>query len=76
MVQAYKLLDLQDLANDSLAVLITNYPDHPSLDENGQFIDKFTLAEAKRSWLDIATFGLFDRIEPPKFDNRAEYLIR
>ena len=76
MVQAYTLLDLQDLAGDSLAVLRSNYPNHPSLDKNGQFIDKFSLSESKRSWIDIATFGLFDRVAPPKFDNRADYLIR
>ena len=37
MVQAYQLLGLNDLANDSLSILIKNYPQHPSLDENGQF---------------------------------------
>ena len=76
MVQAYQLLGLNDLANDSLAVLNKNYPSHPSLDKNGQFISKFTMAEAKRSMTNKLTFGLFDRAAPPKFDNRADYLIR
>lgn len=76
MIQAYQLLGLDELANDSLAVLRLNYPKHPSLDQNGQFISKFTLAEQERSMLNKLTFGLFDRSEPPKFDNRAEYLIR
>lgn len=74
MVQAYQLLSLDDLATDSLLVLTSNYPDHPSLDENGQFISKFTLIEAEGSWLNTLTMGLFDRIAPPKFDNRPDYL--
>lgn len=76
MVQAYQLLGLDDLAKDSLAVLNKNFPDHPSLDENGEFISKFTVAARERSLLNKATFGLFDQREPPKFDNRAEYLVR
>ncbi len=76
MVQAYQLLGLNDLADNSLSVLKSNYPEHPSLDENGQFISKFTLAESEKSWVNKVSFGLFDKIEPPKFDNRAEYLIR
>ncbi|MCP3907998.1 MAG: outer membrane protein assembly factor BamD [Oceanicoccus sp.] len=76
MVQAYQLLGLNDLANDSLAVLDKNFPDHPSIDENGQFVDKFTVAANERSLVNKVSFGLFDRSAPPKFDNRAEYLIR
>jgi outer membrane protein assembly factor BamD len=76
MVQAYQLLGLNDLANDSLAVLNKNFPTHPSIDENGQFISKFTAAQSEKSLLNTVSFGLFDQIEPPKFDNRAEYLIR
>jgi outer membrane protein assembly factor BamD len=76
MIQAYQLLGLNDLANDSLAVLSQNYPQHPSIDEDGAFISKFTASEAKRSLLNRATFGLFDHSAPPKFDNRADYLVR
>lgn len=76
MVQAYQLLNLNDLANDSLNVLRTNFPNHPSLDANGNFIKEFDVANSPehRSWVNRLTFGLFDRTEPPKFDNRAEYL--
>lgn len=76
MVQAYQLMGLNDLATNTLATLNKNFPDHPSLDKNGQFISKFTTAAAERSLLNRMTFGLFDQNEPPKFDNRAEYLIR
>jgi outer membrane protein assembly factor BamD len=76
MVQAYLLLGLDDLSNDSLLVLRTNYPKHASLDENGNFIREFDLEKSlqKRSLTNRMTFGLLDNPPPPKFDNRAEYL--
>lgn len=76
MVQAYQLLGLDDLANDALKVLRTNFPDHPSLDADGNFIAKFSVANnpEHHSWVNRMTLGLFEKAEPPKFDNRAEYL--
>lgn len=76
MVQAYQLLELDDLASNSLIVLQSNYPKHPSLDENGNFIDKFTTAEKEKSFVNKVTFGLFDNRPPPTFNNRAEFLKR
>ncbi|MFT5579091.1 MAG: outer membrane protein assembly factor BamD [Paraglaciecola psychrophila] len=76
MIQAYQLLGLDDLADNSLLVLNTNFPNHPSLDAQGNFIDKFTVAEGKTSLVNRATFGLFDNIPPPTFNNRADYLKR
>jgi len=70
MAQAYLLLDLPDLAEDSVTVLRTNFPDHPSLDERGQFQSAYGLDEEDRSWINRATFGLFDPPEPPQFDYR------
>ena len=75
MTQAYLLLGLDELADDSVATLRTNFPDHPSLDSNGQFISQLTLDQQQRSWLDRISFGLLDRPSPPKFDNRAPYLV-
>ncbi len=69
-------MNLDDLADDALEVLKLNYPEHPSIDENGEFISKFTIAAEERSLLNKVTFGLFDRNQPPKFDNRADYLVR
>jgi outer membrane protein assembly factor BamD len=76
MVQAYQLLGMNTLADDSLKVLRSNFPNHPSLDANGNFIEKFSVANSPEhhSWVNRLTFGLFDRTEPPKFDNRADYL--
>lgn len=73
IVQGYLLLGYDDLANDTLDVLRKNYPDYPSLDENGNFITKFTHDAVKRSWINKITLGLFDRTEPPRFDNRKDW---
>lgn len=74
MVQAYQLLGMNDLADDSLQVLVKNFPEHPSLDEAGNFKSEITVGGAKRSLINKATFGLFDRTAPPEFNHRAEYL--
>lgn len=75
MVQGYRLLKLDALADDALTVLRTNYPQHASLDERGNFIDAFEVAgDEDRSWVNMLTFGLMDRQAPPQFDNRAPFL--
>ena len=57
MVQAYKMMKMDDLANETLLVLATNYPKYKALDKNGQFKMNYA-AKQKRSWLNILTFGL------------------
>ena len=37
MIQAYKLLGLDDLTENPLQVLRENYPEHPSINEDGTF---------------------------------------
>lgn len=76
MVQAYQLLGLNDLAENAFDVLKLNYPNHPSIDKNGGFISQFSEEEEEKSLLNTLSFGLLDPIEPPKFDNRADYLVR
>ncbi|MGB2254802.1 MAG: outer membrane protein assembly factor BamD [Spongiibacter marinus] len=71
MVQAYLLLGMDDLAEQSLTVLRKNYPDHPNLDKNGNFISEVGI-DQEGSLINKATFGLFDRYEPPSFDNRGK----
>ncbi|MBB5188022.1 outer membrane protein assembly factor BamD [Zhongshania antarctica] len=71
MVQAYLLLEMNDLADQSLMVLRKNYPNHPSLDKNGNFVSQVGI-DQEGSLLNKATLGLLDRYEPPKFDNREE----
>jgi outer membrane protein assembly factor BamD len=72
MAQGYILLGLDDLAQDSIDVLALNYPEHPSLDKNGEFQSVYTLDGLQRSWINRATFGLFDPPRPPQFDNRPK----
>ena len=70
MSQGYILLGLDDLARDAIDVLAMNYPEHSSLDENGEFQSVYTLDGLQRSWINRATFGLFDPPRPPQFDSR------
>ena len=51
-------------------MLELNYPDHPSVDKNGNCISSYTSEGIDRSWLNKITFGLADRPRPPEFDNR------
>ncbi len=68
MAQGYYLLGLDELARDAAQVLAMNHPEHPSLDKNGEFINRE--GEANRSFINKASLGLFDPPEPPQFDNR------
>lgn len=70
MAQAYLLLSLDELAEDTIAVLKTNYPNHPNLNKAGEFDSVYTLDGLQRSWINKASFGLFDPPEPPQFNYR------
>jgi outer membrane protein assembly factor BamD len=72
MAQGYILLGLDELAAQSVKVLAVNYPDYPALDENGQFISGHTVDGSETSWINKATFGLFDPPKPPQFDSRPK----
>jgi outer membrane protein assembly factor BamD len=71
MAQGYLLLGLDDLAKDSIDTLVMNYPNHPSITDDGEFDSVYTLEGLQRSWINKLSFGLFDPPEPPQFDNRA-----
>ena len=58
MVEAYKLLNMDKLADQALTVLNNNYPNHDSLDEDGNFRKTKSIKEADRGWLNRITFGL------------------
>jgi outer membrane protein assembly factor BamD len=70
MIQGYTLLGLDELAQDSLDVLVLNYPQHPSVDKNGQFISNYTFDGPERSLTNRVSLGLFDKPTPPEFNNR------
>jgi outer membrane protein assembly factor BamD len=72
MAQGYILLGMDDLAKDSIEVLAMNFPEHPSIDKNGEFASVYTLDGLQRSWINKASFGLFDPPQPPQFDNRPK----
>ncbi len=70
MAQAYLILGMDDLAQNAIAALRSNYPQHPSIDDSGNFIAQRYSGDGQTSWLRIATFGFADRLEPPRFDSR------
>ncbi len=70
MAQAYIILGMPELADNAIAALRRNYPQHPSLDEAGNFLAQYVPGEDDRSWANMLTFGLVDRAAPPVFDNR------
>jgi outer membrane protein assembly factor BamD len=72
MAQGYILLDMDDLAQQSIKVLAANYPDYPALNRNGELESDFTLDGVNRSWLNRASFGLLDPPQPPQFDTRPK----
>lgn len=73
MAQGYTMLGITDLADDAIRVLYENYPEHPALDENGNFLQRDILSGQRRSWLNQVTFGLLDQPEPIGFDTRYIY---
>ena len=70
MAQGYLLLGMEDLAQDAIDTLALNYPQHPNLNDQGEFESVYTLDGLQRSWINRASFGLFDPPKPPQFDNR------
>jgi outer membrane protein assembly factor BamD len=58
MVESYQKLGLDDLAKDTLQVLVSNYPNYENLDENKQLIIEDVHSNDQRSFLNILTFGL------------------
>ncbi|MBT4833325.1 MAG: outer membrane protein assembly factor BamD [Porticoccaceae bacterium] len=73
MAQAYHLLEMQELADNAIAVMAANYPEHPSLTADGSFDYDQRLIGSGDSFLAKITFGLIERVDPPAFDSRAIY---
>ncbi|MGB2329919.1 MAG: outer membrane protein assembly factor BamD [Pseudomonadales bacterium] len=59
MVEAYRLLDQPTLAENSLRVLRTNYPNHRTLDGNGAFQADRSVKKSQKSWLNVLSLGIF-----------------
>ena len=65
MVECYLRLGLNELADTSLALLRENYPEHASIDTNGDFIIRTEITNP--SLLYTVTFGLVgdNAVDPP-----------
>ncbi|MBM89525.1 MAG: outer membrane protein assembly factor BamD [Gammaproteobacteria bacterium] len=65
MVECYLRLGLNELADTSLALLRENYPEHTSIDTNGDFIIRTEITNP--SLLYTVTFGLVgdNAVDPP-----------
>lgn len=72
MAQGYLLLEMDELAQDAIDTLVLNYPDHPALNDKGEFDTVYTQEGLQRSLINRATFGLFDPPKPPQFDSRKD----
>jgi len=68
MTQAYYLMAQNSLAEIQFNILKTNYPNHPSIGKNGEFIGKYY--SPQRSKLNRLSFGLLQPAKAPYFDNR------
>lgn len=65
MVECYLRLGLNELADTSLALLKENYPEHPAIDDDGDFVVRTEITDP--SLLYTVTFGLLgdNRGNPP-----------
>ncbi len=70
MAQGYLLMGMDDQAEEAIATLRLNYPDHPALNSKGEFDTVYTQEGLQRSFINRASFGLFDPPKPPQFDSR------
>lgn len=73
MAQAYFLLELDQLANQSATILAHNFPDHPALNKDGSFNQHYFARRHPRNLFSYLTLGVFDRAELHGFDSRDVY---
>jgi outer membrane protein assembly factor BamD len=59
MIEAYQLLGQNELAENTIEVLMTNYPEVGYIDEDGKFVRQDGTRKGDKSWLNLLTFGLF-----------------
>ena len=64
MVEGYRRLAMDDLADNALLTLQTNYPDHPSL-QDGEFRHHVEPAQRDTGWVESTTVGLLDSLLTP-----------
>jgi outer membrane protein assembly factor BamD len=59
MIEAYQLLGQNELAENTIEVLMTNYPEIGYIDKDGKFVKQESAKKGDKSWLNLLTFGLF-----------------
>ncbi|EZQ18654.1 outer membrane protein assembly factor BamD [Pseudomonas sp. G11-1] len=75
MVEGYRRLAMDDLANNALLTLQTNYPEHPSL-QDGEFRHHVEPAQRESGWVESMTTGLLDKVMTPPSMNRETQMER
>lgn len=73
MAQGYTLLGMHELAQNSVDILQINYPDHPALDAEGNFIERDIASGIQRSWINKLSFGILDQPDGLGYDTRDIY---
>ncbi|MFK0571436.1 outer membrane protein assembly factor BamD [Endozoicomonas sp.] len=74
MVEGYQHLQLPDPAGEALEVLRLNYPGHPSLDSNGNFVGYKVFEDVDPSIWNTLTFGLIGSSKPKTHDTPSSQL--
>ena len=73
MAQGYHLLEMNDLADSAVEILKANFPDYPNFDSDGNFNFQYSIDINDGSWLNLMSFGMFDKQDLRGFDTRAIY---
>lgn len=73
MIQAYHMLGQDELSQNAIKVLSTNYPDYPALNDDGSFNFNYAGQLDKSNWVSYLTLGLFNKQAELGFDTRDIY---
>lgn len=65
IADAYLFLGLKDLAEEPIQILRTNYPNHPSFDEDGSYVAIASRRSVLKPLINVISFGLLKRPAPP-----------
>ena len=71
LIYCYHELELPDLAQSNLEALRANFPNHASLDANGNYKYADSFDRDERSLLNRVSVGLIDAPRAPHFDSRT-----
>ncbi len=73
MAEAYHLLGKDQLSQSAVDVLAANFPDYPSLDDEGNFAYQGKTPKQGKAWSRALTLGLYDNRAAPRYDTRYLY---